>query len=145
MPERVVVSFNVGRGSTSRIPRRREETSDPSGGPGYLERAVALKKQAEALGARLCAWSAQTFSFEFEPDEIEEAIVQEDGTAALHVAWPGDYELSWFVRHASSGIDFPVEQKELSVIRVADELSLLVIEVRLGHDELARALLEAGG
>ena len=73
MPERVVVSFNVGRGSTGGIPLRREEAGDPSGA-GYLERAVALKKQAEALGARLCAWSAQTFSFDFEPDEIEEAI-----------------------------------------------------------------------
>lgn len=73
MPERVVVSFNVGRGSTGGIPLRREGASDPSGA-GYLERAIALKKQAEALGARLCAWSAQTFSFDFEPDEIEEAI-----------------------------------------------------------------------
>ncbi len=63
MPERVVVSF---RGE---VPHK-----TAGGGPSYLERALALKKQAEALGATLCAWSAQTFSFDFAPDEIEEAI-----------------------------------------------------------------------
>ncbi|MEO5730928.1 MAG: hypothetical protein ABI134_17000, partial [Byssovorax sp.] len=59
MPERIVVSF---RGV---IP--------PGGDSMYLERALALKQRAEAHGATLCAWSALTFSFEFDPDEIEEA------------------------------------------------------------------------
>ena len=59
MPERIVVSF---RGV---IP--------PGGNSTYLERALALKQRAEAHGATLCAWSALTFSFEFDPDEIEEA------------------------------------------------------------------------
>jgi hypothetical protein len=59
MSERIVVSF---RGV---IP--------PGGEQTYLERALDLKKRAEAHGATLCAWSALTFSFEFDPDEIEEA------------------------------------------------------------------------
>ncbi|WP_437734793.1 hypothetical protein [Sorangium sp. So ce1335] len=41
----------------------------------YLARALALKKRAEALGATLCAWSAQTFSFEFTPEDFEEAVL----------------------------------------------------------------------
>jgi hypothetical protein len=59
MPERIVVSF---RGAMP-----------PGGDKTYLERALALKQRAEAHGATLCAWSALTFSFEFDPDEIEEA------------------------------------------------------------------------
>src|SRR5262249_33287285 len=35
----------------------------------------AVKKRAEALGATLCSWSAQTFSFEIGPDDIEEAVL----------------------------------------------------------------------
>jgi len=59
MPDRIVVSF---RGI---VP--------PGGGALYLERALALKQRAEAHGATLCAWSALTFSFDFDPDELEEA------------------------------------------------------------------------
>ena len=59
MPERIVVSF---RGAMP-----------PGGDKTYLERALALKQRAEAHGATLCAWSALTFSFDFDPDEIEEA------------------------------------------------------------------------
>src|SRR3954466_4153408 len=47
---------------------------DPEGGARYLARALDLKKRAEALGATMCAWSAQTFSFDFAPDDIEEAV-----------------------------------------------------------------------
>jgi hypothetical protein len=59
MPDRIVVSF---RGV---VP--------PGGEKIYLERALALKQRAEAHGATLCAWSALTFSFDFDPDELEEA------------------------------------------------------------------------
>lgn len=59
MPDRIVVSF---RGM---IP--------PGGGAVYLERTLSLKQRAEAHGATLCAWSALTFSFDFDPDELEEA------------------------------------------------------------------------
>lgn len=59
MPDRIVVSF---RGM---VP--------PGGEKTYLERALALKQRAEAHGATLCAWSALTFSFDFDPDEFEEA------------------------------------------------------------------------
>ncbi|WP_437654122.1 hypothetical protein [Sorangium sp. So ce1182] len=45
------------------------------GAETYLTRALALKKRAEALGATLCAWSAQTFSFEFTPEDSEEAVL----------------------------------------------------------------------
>jgi hypothetical protein len=63
MPQRLVVSF---RGVVK---------PEPEGGQRYLARALAVKKRAEALGATLCAWSAQTFSFDFDPGEIEEAVV----------------------------------------------------------------------
>ncbi len=59
MSERIVVSFR--------------EVIPPGGDKLYLERALDLKKRAEAHGATLCAWSALTFAFEFDPDEIEEA------------------------------------------------------------------------
>jgi hypothetical protein len=62
MPERIVVSF---RGA---VP------GDEAAGARYLERALAMKTRAEAHGATLCAWSAMTFSFCFEPDELEEAV-----------------------------------------------------------------------
>ena len=76
MPPRVVVSF---RGAVS---------ADEASGERYLARALAMKQRAEAHGATLCAWSAWTFSFCFEPDEIEEAVtlaisVFEDLTASL--------------------------------------------------------------
>lgn len=59
MPDRIVVSF---RG-----------TVPPGGEKTYIDRALALKQRAEAHGATLCAWSALTFSFDFDPDELEEA------------------------------------------------------------------------
>jgi hypothetical protein len=73
MPQRLVVSF---RGVIQ---------PDPEGGARYLARALDLKKRAEALGATLSAWSAQTFSFDFDPDELEEAaalaVVALEGSA----------------------------------------------------------------
>src|SRR5262245_50661365 len=59
MPDRIVVSFRGFAAS--------------KGAERYLERALAMKKRAEAHGGTLCAWSAQTFSFDFAPDELEEA------------------------------------------------------------------------
>jgi hypothetical protein len=47
---------------------------DPEGGARYLDRALSTKKRAEAHGATLCAWSAWTFSFVLDPDELEEAM-----------------------------------------------------------------------
>ncbi|WP_437648005.1 hypothetical protein [Sorangium sp. So ce362] len=100
MPERIVVSFRgtaalsqpdstdavvpwPGRRGATRAPgppsRHRGAARDPRRAPrgeeSYLARALALKKRAEALGATLCAWSAQTFSFEFSPEDIEEAVL----------------------------------------------------------------------
>jgi hypothetical protein len=62
MPLRIVIGF---RGALA---------LDPEGGARYLERALSTKKRAEAHGATLCAWSAWTFGFAFEPDELEEAL-----------------------------------------------------------------------
>ncbi|WP_437531409.1 hypothetical protein WME79_02465 [Sorangium sp. So ce726] len=100
MPERIVVSFRgtaalsqpdstdavapwPGRRGAPRAPAppsRQKGAARATGGAArgeesYLARALALKKRAEALGATLCAWSAQTFSFEFTPDDIEEAVL----------------------------------------------------------------------
>ncbi len=62
MPLRIVISF---RGALA---------LDPEGGARYLERALTTKKRAEAHGATLCAWSAWSFGFALEPDELEEAL-----------------------------------------------------------------------
>lgn len=62
MPRRIVISF---RGA---VP------STPADGARYVAQALATKKRAEAHGATLVAWSALTFSFSFEPDELEEAV-----------------------------------------------------------------------
>ncbi|WP_437761832.1 hypothetical protein WME77_27425 [Sorangium sp. So ce764] len=100
MPERIVVSFRgtaalsqpdstdavapwPGRRGAPRAhapPSRQRGAARAAGGAArgeesYLARALALKKRAEALGATLCAWSAQTFSFEFTPDDVEEAVL----------------------------------------------------------------------
>ncbi|WP_433933129.1 hypothetical protein AB3662_02865 [Sorangium cellulosum] len=102
MPERIVVSFRgtaalsqpgstdavvpgPGRAAASRPraagpPSRHRSAPHDAGAAArgeesYLARALALKKRAEALGATLCAWSAQTFSFEFTADDIEEAVL----------------------------------------------------------------------
>ncbi|WP_438018033.1 hypothetical protein WMF18_02670 [Sorangium sp. So ce315] len=102
MPERIVVSFRGTAalsqpGSTDAVvpvhgraaaPRPRaaappsrhraaphDTAAAARGEESYLTRALALKKRAEALGATLCAWSAQTFSFEFTPEDIEEAVL----------------------------------------------------------------------
>ncbi|MGK3989806.1 hypothetical protein WME99_42580 [Sorangium sp. So ce136] len=100
MPERIVVSFRgtaalsqpdstdavtpwAGRRGAPRAavsPSRHRSAPRDAGAAArgeetYLARALALKKRAEALGATLCAWSAQTFSFEFTPEDIEEAVL----------------------------------------------------------------------
>ncbi len=93
MPERIVVSFQYcgplaarqhGRDRAVARPPRRARAGAAGSAPkaraaapaalhaaeeNYLARALALKKRAEALGATLCAWSAQTFSFEFTADD----------------------------------------------------------------------------
>ena len=62
MPLRIVISF---RGALA---------LDPEGGARYLERALTTKKRAEAHGATLCAWSAWSFGFALDHDELEEAL-----------------------------------------------------------------------
>ncbi len=73
MPDQVVVSFRMSYAGVQ-----------PGRVPGYLARARALTKRAEALGATLASWSAVTLSFAWDPDGIEEAIslatsTREDG------------------------------------------------------------------
>ena len=55
MPDRLVVSFRAAASPKAAAPA--EESGSAS---KYLTRALSLKKRAEALGATLCAWSAQT-------------------------------------------------------------------------------------
>jgi hypothetical protein len=62
MPLRIVIGF---RGALA---------LDQEGGARYLERALGTKKRAEVHGATLCAWSAWSFAFAFDPDELEEAL-----------------------------------------------------------------------
>lgn len=44
------------------------------GGTTYLERARALARRAEALGAELVAWGAITVAFAWDPELVEEAV-----------------------------------------------------------------------
>lgn len=44
------------------------------GARSYLDRARALTRRAEALGAELVAWSATTVAFAWDTDSLEEAI-----------------------------------------------------------------------
>jgi hypothetical protein len=62
MPLSIIVSF---RGALA---------LDEEGAAAYLERALLMKKRADAHGATLCAWSAWSFAFAFDPDELEEAL-----------------------------------------------------------------------
>jgi hypothetical protein len=62
MPERIVVCF------------RGVANVEDDGGQGYLDRAIAIKERFEKRGATLCAWSAQTFSFDISGDELESAV-----------------------------------------------------------------------
>ena len=63
MAERIVVGFLTRVGSATGA-----ETE------AYLARATALRKQAEALGGRLCAWEARSLAFDFAADDVEKAI-----------------------------------------------------------------------
>jgi hypothetical protein len=87
----------------------------------------------------------QPESVEYEDDEVEPAIVREDGTVRLELPWPGEYELSWFVRHTGTGLDFEIGQPEAQEIRVPDAEAAAVIDAQLTRDEVARAVLDAGG
>jgi hypothetical protein len=62
MPERVVVTF---RGVAN------VEVDD---GQMYLARVAAIKQRFEAAGAKLCAWGAETFSFELGARDFEVAV-----------------------------------------------------------------------
>src|ERR1019366_8613363 len=44
------------------------------GAQSYLDRARALARRAEALGAQLVAWSATTLAFAWDPESVEEAV-----------------------------------------------------------------------
>jgi hypothetical protein len=59
MAERIVVSLHLHAGSPA---------------DSYVRRALAAKKRAEALGAVLTAWGADSFTFDFGAEEVEEAI-----------------------------------------------------------------------
>lgn len=108
MPERLVVSF---RGVVS---RRSSPAGTRSAGEDYLARALALKKRAEALGATLCAWSAQTFSFDFDVEELEEAVA-----LAVAAARPGS------VVPARERFGVGISQGQLDVVSEGGSLAAL--------------------
>ncbi len=62
MQERIVVAFH---GSPDVL---RDQNA------GYFEHALAIRTSAEVYGASLCAWSGETFSFDFGLDELDEAL-----------------------------------------------------------------------
>ena len=83
----------------------------------------------------------------FEADDaqdVEPAILRADGTAWLQVPWAGDYELTWFLRHAVTDVELPIEQLELQRVHVPEESSIPAVAAALTAEELARAVGEAG-
>src|SRR4051794_39717358 len=60
MAERIVVTLHLRAADSS--------------SSGYLRRALAAKKRAEALGATLAAWGPDSFAFDFGAEEVEEAV-----------------------------------------------------------------------
>jgi len=88
----------------------------------------------------------ETVAFETDDDiDLEEAVVGESGSARLEESWPGDYALTWFVRHTGTGVEFPVTQAERQTVSIPDTAVAPLVEARLTRDELARAVLGAGG
>ncbi|MDI3286166.1 hypothetical protein [Polyangium sp. 15x6] len=62
MAERIVVSFHGPSGP------------EAGSGSGYLERALAIRKRAEAHGGALCAWGGEAYSFDFAAEALDEAL-----------------------------------------------------------------------
>jgi len=111
-----------------------------------LSKEIPLPEPPLALVVR--AERVRPETVEFEPDDdvdVEEAVVRDDGTARLEVPWTGDYALGWFVRHTGTGVEFSIAQPEPQTIPVRDASSIPVVEVWLTAEEVARALLDAGG
>jgi hypothetical protein len=88
----IVVAFRmapgeVRAGSGADVGARDESRA----GGTYLERARALCARAEALGARLVAWSATALAVAWDPDSLEEAIALaagvRDGASSAAGAW----------------------------------------------------------
>ena len=112
MPQRLLVSF---RGA---VP------ADPDSGARYLDRALALKKRAEAHGGTLCAWSALTFSFDFSPDDLEEAI-QLARIATEGVAEPSGGPLGIASKSAGQGFGAGIAEGEMSAVGEGGSLAAL--------------------
>ena len=75
MAERIVVSLLLRATSGHRSSATSGRAPAIAGAPeSYLRRALAAKKRAEALGALLTAWGADSFAFDFGAEEVEEAI-----------------------------------------------------------------------
>ena len=77
--------------------------------------------------------------------DIEDPVVRDDGSVRLEQSWPGDYALTWSVRHTGTGVDFPVTQAERQTVSIPDTAAAPLVEARLTAEELARAVLAAGG
>jgi hypothetical protein len=133
MPQRLVVSF---RGVVQ---------PEPSSGDRYLARALALKKRAEALGATLCAWSAQTFSFDFDPGELEEAVT----LAALAFERPADAAIDPTLTRSPPELRFSagIAEGEMSAVGAGGAFAVLswgpalVVAVTLARDAHAGEVL----
>jgi hypothetical protein len=88
----IVVAFRMAPGGLRGAPAADAlEAAEPAVDASYLERARALCSRAEALGARLVAWSASSLAVAWDPDSIEEAIALataiREGAASPAHAW----------------------------------------------------------
>src|SRR2546423_991025 len=72
MAARIVVGFLT-----------RVDSASTEAGDVHVRRVTELRKKAEALGGRLCAFGSRSVAFEFLEDEMEEAIFLALGEVAM--------------------------------------------------------------
>ncbi|MSR61631.1 MAG: sigma-70 family RNA polymerase sigma factor [Planctomycetes bacterium] len=141
----------VGRGTRARLFEGVHDGDRfvlPASPAIVLQLARIIPLPAPPLELMLRADRVRPAEVEFETYDdvdIEDPVVHDDGSVRLEQSWPGDYALTWFVRHTGTGVDFPVTQAERQTVSIPDTAVAPLVEARLKAEELARAVLDAGG
>lgn len=98
MRERIVVSFHA-----KLVSMRDDELSS------WLDLSRRIREHAKALGATLCAFTGNSFSFELLPNSLEEALVLVAQACDEVAKGPGGPAIGIGI---SQGVIFPVDENE---------------------------------
>ena len=111
-----------------------------------VAREIALPTPPLALVVWCLRRNPEEVPFETD-DEVDraDAVVGADGLVRLAVPWPGEYELSWCVRHTGTGTEFDLEQEPLQTVAIDDSTAGAVVDALLTPSEVAQAVLAATG